>query len=278
MDSYASYAQFRPIAGWDFYEKDASSYCSGWDNGFYDSQNFGYAYCSLRVRDNTLLNVNAVRRDITARSLAECEQACRDERNFRCETFSFGVLPGGRAFSCHLTDLRIGELSPRDMEPRASFEIYDFHGNGRECDRPNDQFDYRHGHLETCSGRACARGPCRIDRSGGYWYCFTDNNEAVWDYCCDPDSPCQVDPHMAMETCHVTQRRGLYRNAGLDTAWRPCTYRQRYAYLTRNSTDHIVDDVNTTATDVGSVAGTAAINNQLLETIDLEREQSKDKH
>lgn len=57
---------------------------------------------------------------------------------------------------------------------------------------------YRHGHLETCTGRSCARGPCRIDRSGGYWYCFTDSSEAVWDYCCDPDSPCQADQQMDM--------------------------------------------------------------------------------
>ena len=53
------------------------------------------------------------------------------------------MLPGGRAFSCHLTDLRVSELSPRDIEPAQSFEIYDFHGNGRECDRPNDQYDFR---------------------------------------------------------------------------------------------------------------------------------------
>ena len=43
MDSYAAIAQFRPISGWDFYEKDASSYCSGWDNDYFDQHNFGYA-------------------------------------------------------------------------------------------------------------------------------------------------------------------------------------------------------------------------------------------
>ncbi|XP_043193084.1 uncharacterized protein LOC122365710 [Amphibalanus amphitrite] len=272
MDSYAAVAQFRPISGWDFYEKDASSYCSGWDNDYFDQHNFGYPYCSARVQDNSLLNVNAVRRDITARSLAECEQACRDERAFRCETFSFGVLPGGRAFSCHLTDLRVSELSPRDIEPAPSFEIYDFHGNGRECDRPNDQYDFRHGALETSSGRSCVRGPCRIDRSGGYWYCFTDVAEAVWDYCCDPDSQCQHDARMDMETCFVTQGRGLYRNAGLDTAWRPCSYRPgRYAYLTRNGTDHVVpDDTAANATDTA--------NNSLLEPIDLTDERDKSRN
>ena len=43
MDSYGSVAQFRPINGWDFYERDASSYCSGWDNDYFDQHNFGYA-------------------------------------------------------------------------------------------------------------------------------------------------------------------------------------------------------------------------------------------
>jgi len=279
MDSYAQYARFLPISGWDFYERDASSFCSGWDNGHYEQNDFGYAYCSSRVQDNSLLSVSAVRRDISVRSLAECENACRDERNFRCETFSFGAQSsGGRGYSCLLTDLRVSQLAPRDTEPRPRSEVYDFHGNGRECDRPDDQYDYRHGQRETSSGRACLRAPCRIDRSGGYWYCFTDQQEAIWDYCCDPDSPCRRDSQMDMETCHVTQSRGLYRNAGLDTAWRPCSAPQnRYAYLTRNETSHRVSDSGATSHRDGGAtpASSGTKENELLETIDLEEEKRK---
>ena len=69
----------------------------------------------------------------------------------------------------------------------------------------------------------------------------------------------------------MTQGRGLYRNAGLDTAWRPCSYRPgRYAYLTRNSTDHVVPDDPPAAANA-----TGAARNSLLETIDLTEERAK---
>lgn len=75
----------------------------------------------------------------------------------------------------------------------------------------------------------------------------------------------------------MSQRRGLYRNAGLDTAWRPCEYGQRrYAYLTRNTTDHVVkDDATSTSTSTAANDDSDTVPNQLLETIDLEQERRK---
>ena len=70
----------------------------------------------------------------------------------------------------------------------------------------------------------------------------------------------------------MTQGRGLYRNAGLDTAWRPCSYRPgRFAYLTRNSTDHVVTDAETAP----AANATGAARNSLLEPIDLTEERAK---